>query len=214
MQFLVDTGSDLCVFPRLAIKTSCIQSKYNLSAANGSTIHTYGPVTLQLDLGLRRDFTWKFTIADVSKPIIGVDFLSYYDLLVDCRNQRVIDGKTSLSITVPRQNIPEDIVSIKTVSGESDYHDILREFPEVTRPAGTVRIVQHNTVHHINTTPGPPIACRPRRLDPVRLKAAKKEFDEMLANGIARRSESPWSSPLHMVKKKMMDGDRAVTIGH
>lgn len=202
MQFLIDTGSDICVYPRTATKVPCYKSKYDLTAANGTTIHTYGPVLLHLNLGLRRDFTWQFVIADVSKPIIGVDFLSYYNILVDCRNQRIIDGKTSLSVAVPKQSIPESIVSIKTVTGESEYHDILREFPDVTRPTGVVRTIKHNTVHHINTTPGPPVAFRPRRLDPVRLKAAKKEFDDMLANGTAKRSESCWSSPLHMVKKK------------
>lgn len=202
MQFLIDTGSDLCVYPRSAIKTPSSKGKYTLSAANGTIIHTYGPILLHLDLGLRRDFVWRFIIADVSKPIIGIDFLSYYNILIDCRNQRLVDGKTSLSVSVPRQVIPESIVSIKTVTGESEYHNILREYPEVTRPTGLVRTIKHNTIHYINTTPGPPVACRPRRLDPIRLKAAKKEFDDMLANGTAKRSESCWSSPLHMVKKK------------
>lgn len=41
MQFLVDTGSDLCVYPRSAMKTPCTQAKYSLTAANGSVIHTY-----------------------------------------------------------------------------------------------------------------------------------------------------------------------------
>lgn len=202
MQFLIDTGSDLCVFPRSASKTPCIQTKYTLNAANGSVIHTYGPLQLNLDLGLRRNFSWKFIIADVSKPIIGIDFLSFYNLLIDCRRHRLIDGTTSLSITVPRHTVPDDIASIKTVAGNGEYHDIFREFPEVTRPAGILRNIKHNTVHHIRTTPGPPVACRPRRLDPARLKVAQREFDDMLSNGTARRSESPWSSPLHLVKKK------------
>lgn len=202
VQYLVDTGSDLCVFPRSATKMPCTKTRYELTAANGTVIHTYGPLQLHLDLGLRRTFSWQFIIADVSKPIIGVDFLSFYNLLVDCRNQRLIDGTTSLSVSVPRLEIPEGISSIKSISGDSEYHDILREYPEVTKPTGIFRKIKHDTVHHIRTTPGPPVHARPRRLDPERLKAAKKEFDDMLAEGTARRSESPWSSPLHMVRKK------------
>ncbi|CAK1580762.1 unnamed protein product [Parnassius mnemosyne] len=34
------------------------------------------------------------------------------------------------------------------------------------------------------------------------MKIARKEFEDMLAQGIVRRSESPWSSALHLVKKK------------
>jgi hypothetical protein len=51
------------------------------------------------------------------------------------------------------------------------------------------------------TTPGPPVACRPRRLAPDRLTIAKAEFD-MLRDGTARRSECSWSSALHIVPKK------------
>jgi len=61
--------------------------------------------------------------------------------------------------------------------------------------------VRHNTTHHIRTTPGPPVACRPRRLAPDRLAVAKAEFDTMLKDGTARRAEGPWSSALHLVPK-------------
>lgn len=202
MQFLVDTGSDLCVFPRSHIKTPCLKSKFDLIAANSSVIHTYGPITLHLDFGLRRDFRWKFTIADVSKPIIGVDFLIHYNLLVDCRNQRIVDNLTTLTAPATSSGVSDDLASVKAVTGESEFHQLLREFPEITRPAGIISTPKHSTQHFIRTTPGPPVSSKPRRLDPIRMQAAKKEFEDMLTSGIARRSESPWSSALHLVKKK------------
>ncbi|XP_045764373.1 uncharacterized protein LOC123869707 [Maniola jurtina] len=202
IQFLVDTGSDLSVFPRSAVKTPCKKSKYDLVAANNTVIHTYGPRQLHLNLGLRRNYTWNFTVADVSRPIIGVDFLSFYNLLVDCRNQRLIDNVTSLSVPATNIRSVEDIASVKAVVGETPYHQILREFPEITRPPGIHSSAKHNTLHHIRTTPGPPVSCKPRRLDPTRMQIAKKEFEDMLTSGVARRSESSWSSALHLVKKK------------
>lgn len=202
MQFLVDTGSDLCVFPRTASKTRRPKSSYELFAANGSSITTYGSTQLELDLGLRRVFSWRFVVADVSKAIIGADFLSHYSLIVDCRNRRLIDNHTSLSTSAAPAPSTDAISSVKTLVGETEYIELLRDFPEITRPPGTHRAIIHNTVHHIRTTPGPPVHCTPRRLAPEKLKIAKHEFDEMLRAGTARPSESPWSSPLHLVPKK------------
>jgi hypothetical protein len=36
-------------------------------------------------------------VADVTQPLIGADFLSHFGLLVDYRNDRLLDGITSLS---------------------------------------------------------------------------------------------------------------------
>jgi hypothetical protein len=43
-----------------------------------------------------------------------------------------------------------------------------------------------------------------RRLDPEKLRIAEKEIRNLVKAGIVRRSNSPWSSPLHMVPK--LDG--------
>jgi len=85
VQFIIDPLADVCVYPRRSIHGQRDKSDYSLSAANGTTIITYETITLSLDFGLRRIFSWRFVVADVSKPIIGADFLSYYDLLVDIR---------------------------------------------------------------------------------------------------------------------------------
>lgn len=201
-QFLVDTGSDVCVFPKLLVKERRNKTSYELCAANGSVINTYGYVYLKLNIGLRRDFTWKFIVADVTKAIIGVDFLSYYNLMVDVRNHRLIDADTSLA-TPASPARPSDIISsVKVRIGDTTYHDILREYPDITRPSGIHRKPTHNTLHYIRTTPGPPVSCTPRRLAPDKLKIAKEEFESMLMNGTAKPSDSPWASPLHLAPKK------------
>lgn len=199
-QFLVDTGSDLCVYPRSALREHRSKTEYQLCAANGTSIDTYGYIELSLNLGLRRNFPWRFTVADVTKAIIGVDFLSYYNLIVDCRNQRLIDNTTTLSSSASMAHT--DVFSVKAWSGDTRYHAILSNFPEITRPSGTPMIAKHTTKHHIRTTPGPPISCTPRRLAPDKLKIARREFELMLNNGTARPSESPWASPLHLAPKK------------
>lgn len=199
MQFLIDTGSDLCVVPRGNWPVGK-STEYTLTAANGTPIQTYGTVTLHLDLGLRRDFVWHFVVANVGKPIIGADFIAHYGLLVDCKNGRLIDNLTTLSTATSRVNC--QISSVKTISGDSEYHALLSRYSQLTKPSGVTREVKHNTVHFIRTSPGPPVFSRPRRLAPDRLKVAKEQFEEMIRDGTARRSDSPWASALHLAPKK------------
>jgi hypothetical protein len=101
LRFLVDTGSNLCVFPRRLVPWLRMRISYDLFAANGTSIPTYGWHTLKLSLGLRRDFTWRFVVADVHIPIIGVYLQANFSLLVDCRNN------TSLSAPDGIHTVPE-----------------------------------------------------------------------------------------------------------
>jgi hypothetical protein len=96
-------------------------------------------------------------VADFTHPIIGVDFFSHFGFLVDCQNNRLLDRVMSLS--APAQAASALIPSVKTVTGGTSIDSLIAEFPDLTRPAGVQREVRHNTVHHIRTTPGPPVTC-------------------------------------------------------
>lgn len=171
--YLVDTGADISVFPA----NNLPQRKpddFLLYAANNSTIKTYGFITLDLDFGLRRKFQWKFIVANVSKPIIGADFLSHFKLLPDLTNGRLLDSITGLSET--GSFATSDQTSIKLISGDTQIHQLLREFPEISQPTLHTNTKPHNVVHHIITTPGSPVHAKPRRLHPEKLKQAKREF--------------------------------------
>lgn len=198
-KFLIDTGSDLCCFPRRLLRERRSPVNYDLCAANGSRIKTYGFLTLNLNLGLRRNFLWRFIVADVDLPIIGSDFLAHYHLLPDCRTKHIVDFSTGLQ--AQGLSHPSSQSSVKAVQDSSSFSALVAEFPEITRPPGLPRIIKHETVHHIRTTPGPPVSSKVRRLGPEKLKIARKEFDDMLQAGTTRPSESPWSSPLHLAPK-------------
>lgn len=97
--FLVDTGADVSVIPPNYTDPSNTQNLgIKIFAANGSQIRTFGTKKLNLDLGLRRNFEWNFIIADVSKPILGSDFLKHYHLLPDLKSKSMIDGTTLLHV--------------------------------------------------------------------------------------------------------------------
>lgn len=200
VEYLIDTGSDLCVYPRAKVKDRVTKTGYELFAANGSTIATYGTRTFNLDLGLRRNFQWSFVLAEVANPIIGADLLSHYGLLVDLKNRKLVDQTTSLS-SVGRVAVGS-VQSVKTIIGHSPYERLLATFPGITRPTTIAREVKHDIIHYINTTPGQPTYSKPRRLSPELYKIAKTEFESLLSQGYIRPSKSQWATPLHMVPKK------------
>ncbi|UYV63096.1 hypothetical protein LAZ67_2003113 [Cordylochernes scorpioides] len=58
------------------------------------------------------------------------------------------------------------------------------------------------TKHKIETGNHQPIKHRPYRVSPTERQAIQTEVDKMLDAGIIRHSESPWSSPVILMKKK------------
>ncbi|GFV82288.1 retrovirus-related Pol polyprotein from transposon 17.6 [Trichonephila clavipes] len=93
------------------------------------------------------------------------------------------------------------IHSIKTVSGDSVYHELLRKFPDITKPPRPDQEIKHSVVHYIETN-SRPVTAKARRLAPDRLRIAKAEFENMITLGHMRPSKSNYASPLHMVPKK------------
>jgi hypothetical protein len=67
-------------------------------------------------------------------------------------------------------------------------------------PSTKLPQTHHGVLHHLRTS-GPPITLAFWRLDAEKLKAAQAEFAELERTIIVRRSDSPWASPLHMVRK-------------
>lgn len=71
-------------------------------------------------------------------------------------------------------------------------------FPELLSHFDST-VNKYRVEHHI--TQRPPVHARARRLNPEKLAAAKAEFLKMEEMDITRQSNSPWSSPLHVIPK-------------
>ncbi|GFX82007.1 retrovirus-related Pol polyprotein from transposon opus [Trichonephila clavipes] len=121
-------------------------------------------------------------------------------LLIDLHNRKLIDGVTNLSIKGEVATIQENN-DLSTVNRASKYFNLLKLYPDLTKPNLVNRVVKHEVKHHILTT-GQPIYSKARQLAPDKLKLAKQEFQFMLDNDIIRPSKSQWASPLHLVNKK------------
>ncbi|KAI5724876.1 hypothetical protein M8J77_008234 [Diaphorina citri] len=204
MRFLIDTGASLSLIPPRGIDRNNVQL-LELFAANDSRIKTYGERLLTIDLNLRRNFPLIFTVADVSHPILGADFLQKHGLQVYVKNSCLIDPTTnqksnglsistvSYNITTVQPGLPEQVNNLIS------KHDI------ATKPLTRADSIKKPDVCLYIETKGPPCFSRPRRLPLDKLKAAKAEFQYMLQQGIVRPSKSPWASPLHLVPKKSDD---------
>jgi hypothetical protein len=72
--FLINTGAEVSVFPATKHDKRYRRKGVSLTAANNSTIHTYGKRELCLDIGPHRQLKWSFLIAEVNQPILGASF--------------------------------------------------------------------------------------------------------------------------------------------
>lgn len=89
-RFLVDTGAEVSVLPATRADKHSNKQGGKLTATNGSGIRTFGTRTITLQFN-KNHFKWAFTIAEVSQPLLGADFLRAHSLLVNIRGKRLID---------------------------------------------------------------------------------------------------------------------------
>src|SRR5215470_8795448 len=203
--FLLDTGSSASLVPKCLVSPKTLASTPDrfLYAANGSAIPVFGEISLTVSLQLRRSFTWIFVIADVTQPILGIDFLSHFDLTIDTKQGTLRDNLSSISTLGLSTTTQVHGISHmpKSDSVHPTFKWIQKDFPDLLKPVSTLSPVKHNVQHHI-ITKGPPVFAKPRRLPPEKLKVAKAQFQQMLDLGLIRPSDSPYASPLHLVPKK------------
>jgi transposase InsO family protein len=209
-RYLVDTGATYSILP---FSSPAIPSGPLLVGPDGRQIKCWGRRRVHLEFGRRR-FVWSFLLAAVKFPIIGVDFLKHYRLLVDPANNRLLacPPSTPPAATAGYQTVAAaatppatcgagaTVTQVATCGDTALVDQFAKSFPAVFGKAAAEVKVKHDVEHFLVTT-GPPISSKFRRLDGEKLAAAKEEFSKMEAEGIVRRSTSPWASPLHMVQK-------------
>ena len=138
----------------------------------------------------------------------AADFLHHHHLLVDMASGRLFEPSDSLpsSESLPTASTPasqEFPLGAYLLSTPQAIQDLLHEFSNVVYSYGLAAAKpHHDDRRHILTNPSPPVFAKPHRLDPEKLVSAQAEFSAMEKASIICLSNSPWSSPLNMVKKK------------
>ena len=205
ISFIVDTGASVSILPqRFSNGLNASPTPVHLSSATGESIHCYGEAFVDIAIPhLRRVYRWNIVIADTTHPLLGLDFLSHHNLIVDCGNRKIVDNTTHF--TAKTQEVNYEILQVNVGFPESiapEIQHLIQNLPALTQPQQSPKEATTTKVfHHIDTGQKTPVYAKARQLSEEKLKIAKKEFNDLLDLGIVRRSKSPWSSPLHLVPK-------------
>ena len=159
--------------------------------------------------------------------ILGMDWLSRHQVLVDCRMKRVTLRTSSgkeVTFIGERSNHLSNVISattarmmvrkgceaylayaIDTKKAEPHLSDIpiVSDYPDVFSEELPRLPPQREIEFVINVVQGAtPTSITPYRMAPVELKELKLQLQELLEKGFIRLNVSPWGDPVLFVKKK------------
>ncbi|KAK4383124.1 Transposon Ty3-G Gag-Pol polyprotein [Sesamum angolense] len=169
--------------------------------------------------------------------ILGMDWLSCNNALVDCQTKEVavkVNGQMKMVIMGERKGIPNCLISAVTAFNlikewceayQASVHDVtkvrlgvsdvpvVREFPDVFSEELPGLPPHREVDFELKTILGAaPISITPYRMAPLDLKELKKQLEELLDKGFIRLSISPWGAPVLFVKKN--DGSMRLCVDY
>lgn len=175
----------------LVINRSMVSS---CTVANGSSCRSVGVVTLPVMLKGNFRLIETLVIPDIPHLLIlGADFWRSMGVVPDLRrNEWFFTDQPVVANTV------EHVQSVLTSLENSRLQAVIdRNMALMGTSLGCT-----NKAEHVIVTHSQPIKQRYYRVNPIVQKQIDAELDEMLALGVVEPSNSPWSSPILLVKKK------------
>lgn len=150
--------------------------------------YTDNPITLQFVEPLQ---VW--TLPDFHKETF--DFFYMKDLLPE--NSHAKQDHKNINI----QNlIRSDHLNTEE---KSSLFKLLKKFPDIFHQEGDKLTFTNKIKHVIKTTDEIPVHSKTYRYPFVHKEEVQRQINKMLDEGIIRQSQSPWSSPIWVVPKKL-----------
>ncbi len=92
---------------------------------------------------------------DVSRPLLGADFLCTNGLWVDVKNCCLVTAEGFNVLPCSKSTFPMNTLSSALTDG-CEFTRLLGKFPNLTKPTFSSAVASHGVVHHISTS-GPPV---------------------------------------------------------
>ena len=191
---VLETGGQRCGF-------GVIESNHRNNMADGLIL---GRTLVDLE-----DDTLPVRVANVTDGTLKIAAGTW---IANCHSVDYVQPQARIESRNQHGSLPEHLVDVfkRSTEGLNDeqqqsVHDLLLEFADVfaSSPSdmGRTRLTQHR----INTGDSPPIRQPARRLPPAKQAEADAAVRDMLQRGVIEPSNSPWSSPVVLVRKKNGD---------
>ena len=159
---LLDTGSQVSLWPPSPSSSRLPLSRIRMTAANGTPIQAFGQQRKDIKIG-GKSYPFIFLIAQVSRPILGLHFLKNFGMTINLCKGQLQNSGTSTCFS----SASSEISGLNVIHAPSPFLRALEDFPEITDVA-----LASSTSH------GPPVKTSPRRLTPPK--------NSGLANNISR----------------------------
>ena len=201
MEFLVDSGAMVSIIPLSAatVTVSDKPSSNNLFALNNAEVKRFGKCMLSIDIGLKSNSRtdWSFVVTDYNIAILGADFLSARNLMIELKSKQLIEQDNyaseefdnNVKFDLVSKLAPEIVFKDHCINPEL-YSELVNDYPNLL----TFNASASNSatdVRHVIKTHGEPVRNKVRRLSSEMLEVAKKEIDRLLEAKIIRRGISP-----------------------
>lgn len=216
---LLDSGASVSVVGKdglIFIKDFNLQvdksDLQNITTADGALQTVTGVVNLPICLGNSCQIIKALVVPTLQHAfILGSDFARKFEILIDFKNDSwVVQSKLSnenialLSnhTSVCPMGNNSQLISLERLScvEQSVANEIINSFTVISSEIKLGRT--NKIVMNIDTGDAKPFKKKQYVLSPYMLKILNSELDEMLKLGVVEPSNSPWCSPVLLVKKK------------
>lgn len=185
---------------RLGLKLNQGQ-KHTAVLANSSKMSTSG--TVDIPIRVRNRITLLQVIVALDLPsvlVLGVDFFIKMGIVPDLRRgEWFFSGESEKIFSLEMEK--QQVQTVLTSREQAELQAVVDQFKQST---GAGLGCTTRTEHVINAHSAP-IKQRYYRVSPVMQKFIDSELDEMLKLGVVEKSNSPWASPIVLVRKKGSD---------
>lgn len=166
------------------------------TVANGARCRSIGIVSLPVALRGRLRIIEAIVVTELDHTLIlGLDFWKNMGIVPDLRHNEWSFSSDPVTINSVAHLQQQTMLN-------STQQIRLQAVIDRNRKLMGTGLGCTNRVEHVIRTNSPPIKQRYYRVSPVVQKQIDEELNEMLRLGIVEPSNSPWASPIVLVKKK------------